>query len=127
MSLINGIHHVAIKCEGEEQLGKVLDFYVGLLGLREIRRWEGGAMLDTGAGCIEVFANAKSPLPQGALRHIALATNDVDTCARRVAEAGYEVFIQPGDIAIPSVPVFHARMAFCTGPVGEQIEFFKEK
>ena len=40
---------------------------------------------------------------------------------------GYEVFTQPNDIVIGSVPPFPARIAFCHGPVGEEIEFFQEK
>ena len=42
-------------------------------------------------------------------------------------KAGYEVFIGPKDICIPSDPEFPARMAFCYGPLGEKIEFFQEK
>ena len=30
------------------------------------------------------------------------------------------------DIVIPSSPELHARMAFCYGPLGEEIEFFQE-
>lgn len=45
----------------------------------------------------------------------------------KVKAAGYEVFIEPNDIVIPSDPACHARMAFCFGPLGEQIEFFDEK
>ena len=39
----------------------------------------------------------------------------------------YEVFIQPKDIVIASTPEFPARIAFCHGPVGEEIEFFQER
>ena len=41
--------------------------------------------------------------------------------------AGYEVFIEPKDIQIQSDPVFPARIAFCRGPLGEEIELFQEK
>ena len=54
------------------------------------------------------------------------ADDVIGTLAFKGAEAGYEVFIEPKDIVIGSVPEFHARMAFCFGPLGEQIEFFKE-
>ena len=40
--------------------------------------------------------------------------------------AGYEVFIEPNNIVIKSEPEFHARMAFCFGPLGEEIELFQE-
>ena len=44
-----------------------------------------------------------------------------------VKAAGYEVFIEPKDIVIASNPPFPARIAFCRGPLGEEIEFFQEK
>lgn len=38
-----------------------------------------------------------------------------------------EVFVEPKDIEIQSDPRFPARIAFCRGPLGEEIEFFCEK
>lgn len=43
-----------------------------------------------------------------------------------VRAAGYEVFVEPKDIEIASEIPFPARIAFCRGPVGEEIEFFHE-
>ena len=60
----------------------------------------------------------------GAVRHFALQTKIVDELAAKVETAGYEVFIKPKDIAIPSNPEFHARMSFFYGPLGEQVELF---
>jgi len=40
-----------------------------------------------------------------------------------IRKAGYHVFLGPKDITAP-VP---ARIAFCTGPLGEEIELFSEK
>lgn len=53
-------------------------------------------------------------------------TDDVDACVDAVKKAGYEVFIEPKNIEIASIPVFPARIAFCRGPLGEEIEFFQE-
>lgn len=53
-------------------------------------------------------------------------TDDVDACVDAVKNAGYEVFIEPKNIEIASMPVFPARIAFCRGPLGEEIEFFQE-
>ena len=53
-------------------------------------------------------------------------TDDVDACVEAVKKAGYEVFIEPKNIEIASMPVFPARIAFCRGPLGEEIEFFQE-
>lgn len=129
--LISGIHHVALKCAGEAEFNKTIAFYRDVLGLKIQRRWgEGnnsGIMFATGGGLIEIFANAQSDLSQGAVRHFALCTSDVDACAKAVHEAGYDVFVEPKNIVIASTPEFPARIAFCTGPVGEQIEFFEER
>lgn len=84
-------------------------------------------MFDTEAGLIEIFANATETLDKGIIRHFAFAVEDVDACAKAVTEAGYQVFMGPKDIAIPSEPPFPARMAFCYGPLGEEIEFFCER
>ena len=103
--LINGIHHVALKCKGVEEFQKTIHFY-------------------TGCGILEIFASAEEDLPQGAIRHFALATDDVDACIAAVREAGYEVTVEPKSMAIQSEPEFPIRIAFCIGPVGEEIEFF---
>ena len=84
-------------------------------------------MLDTGAGILEVFPNAEDRPGQGVLRHLALATDDVDGCIAAVHGEGYEITIEPKDIVIGSVPPLPARIAFCIGPCGEEIEFFNEK
>ncbi len=129
-SLICGIHHVALKCDGTAEFEKTLHFYQNVLGLEPVRSWgEGenaGAMLSTGDGLLEIFASGKK-LPQGAIRHFALQTERVDDCIAAVRAAGYPITVEPKDIVIASNPPFPARIAFCTGPVGEQIEFFQEQ
>lgn len=127
--LVKGIHHVALKCQGVEAFEKTVRFYRDVLKMDVVRSWgEGtgkGAMLDTGSGVIEIFADAQDQREQGAIRHFALATDDVDACAKAVEEAGYQVFVEPKDAEIPSDPVYRIRIAFCIGPVGEEIEFFQ--
>lgn len=129
-SLICGIHHVALKCDGTAEFEKTLHFYQNVLGLEPVRSWgEGenaGAMLSTGDGLLEIFASGKK-LPQGAIRHFALRTERVNDCVAAVRAAGYPITVEPKDIVIASNPPFPARIAFCTGPVGEQIEFFQER
>lgn len=127
MALIKGIHHVALKCCSSEEYKNVAEFYGDILGLSVARKWDGGIMFDTGDGIIEVFEDGESPLPQGNIRHFAFATEDVDACVSAVRKAGYEVFVEPKDIEIQSGPRFPARIAFCRGPLGEEIEFFCEK
>ena len=81
----------------------------------------------TGRFHVEVFTDAEGQLPQGSIRHFALKTDDVDGCVKAVREAGYPITVEPKDIVIPSQPEFPVRVAFCNGPVGEEIEFFQEK
>ena len=125
---ITGIHHIALKCCGIDEYNKTVEFYHDILGLPIARTWgEGensGIMLDTGAGLFEIFANATDRPTMGALRHIALAVEDTDACVDAVRAAGYEITMEPCDICIGSVPPYPARIAFCIGPVGEEVEFF---
>lgn len=131
--MINGIHHVSFKCGSGEQLRRVIAFYSDTLGIPIIRRWGHdcdnpvGVMFDTGNGIIEVFSNAESDLPQGVIRHFALDVTDVDELADRIEKAGYEVFVKPKNIYIPAENPLVARIAFCYGPLGEQIELFCEE
>ncbi len=128
---VTGIHHIALKCRGVEEFAKTVAFYRDILGLCEVRSWgedeSSAVMLDTGAGMLEIFANAEERLPMGALRHVALDVADTDACAEAVRAAGYTVTVEPIDICIPSDPPYPARIAFCIGPVGEEVEFFQVK
>lgn len=125
---ITGFHHVALKCRGLDEFEKTVAFYRDILGLSVERTWGEGndsaVMLDTGAGLFEIFANGADRLGAGALRHLALDVEDTDACVEAVRRAGYRITEEPHDICIPSQPPYPARIAFCIGPVGEEIEFF---
>ena len=141
---IKGLHHISMKCKDPELFEKAVGFYTDILGFHIARRWAEGVMLEsggTGTGgkniCtgspatgtparIEIFCNGDGIRELGAVRHFALATNRVDELAAKVEAAGYEVFIKPKDIVIPSTPEFHARMSFFFGPLGEQVELFDD-
>lgn len=129
MAKIKGIHHIALKSNGLEEFETLVHFYHDILEMPIIRTWgEGmnqGMMLDTGAGILELFPNAEDRPGQGALRHLALAADDVDGCIEAVRAEGYEVTTEPKDINIGGN--YPARIAFCIGPVGEEVEFFCEK
>ena len=115
MSLVKGIHHIALKCCGAEEFEKTVGFYQDVLGLPVARAWGkgeyAGVMLDTGSGII--------------VRHFALLTDDVAGCVETVRAAGYQITEEPHDCTVPSVPPYGLHIAFCIGPVGEEIEFFK--
>ena len=131
MVKIKGIHHVAIKANGVEQFEKTIAFYKDILGLPLIRRWEKGgalcAMLDTGAGILELFSNADSEPQLGPMRHIAFEVENVEECIEAVRAAGYEITIEPKDVDIPSDPIYPIRVGFCIGAAGEEVEFFSER
>lgn len=128
---ISGVHHIALKACGLADYEKTIRFYHEILGMPIVRTWgEGeavGAMLHTGNSLMEIFASGESYPGQGAIRHMAFAVKDVDACVEAVRAAGYEITIEPKDIVIASNPPYPARIAFCIGPVGEEIEFFAEK
>lgn len=125
--MIKGIHHISMKCDSAEDFAKAKDFYLNVLGLTAVREWPEGIMIDSGCGLIEIFNNGCGERSKGAIRHFALLTDDADALAERIRIAGYEVFIEPKDIVITSVPEYLARIAFCTGPLGEEIELFCER
>lgn len=130
--MINGLHHISMKCSKGEQYAQVVRFYHEILGLKIARVWgdenaPDEIMFDTGSGLVEIFTNKTEEAELGIIRHFALETTDVDECVCAVRNAGYEVFIEPKDISILSNPPYNARMAFCFGPLGEQIEFFQVK
>ena len=130
--MTNGFHHVALRYFGEKQLCDAVGFYTDLFGMKEVRRWgEGdgtGIMLDAGKGALlELFADAKAALPGGVVTHFALCCDDVDGMIARVRNAGAEIIMEPTDISIPSDPPLPARIAFCRGVGGEEIELFCER
>lgn len=128
--LIRGIHHVALKYEGAEKFQEAIHFYHELLGLPILRSWGKGndsaAMLDTGNGILEIFANGIDPA-YGVIAHVALVADDVDLCINIVRMSGYEITMEPMDMHFPTTPPYKARIAFCIGPGGERVEFFCEE
>lgn len=124
--MVTGIHHVSMKCGRPEEFERAKAFYCGVLGLEIRREWPEGVLIDTGNGLIEIFNHGEGETGKGAVRHFALAADDVDRCAEQIRRAGYHIFMEPKDIVIPSDPPLPARIAFCTGPLGEEIELFQE-
>lgn len=124
--MILGLHHISLKCELPEDFEKAKSFYINLLGFKAVREWSEGVMIDFGNGLLEIFCNGAGVRTKGAIRHMAFATDDVDEIVEKVRNAGFEVFQKPEDIVIRSTPELCARVAFCYGPLGEEIEFFQQ-
>ena len=125
--MITGLHHVSMKCGNAEAFRRAKAFYCEILGLPVWREWPEGILIDTGSGLIEIFNNGDGELRQGAIRHFALADTDVDATTEKLRQAGYEILTGPRDISIKPEPGYPARIAFCVGPLGEQIELFQTR
>lgn len=123
--MISSLHHVSLRCTSEE-FETAKSFYTDVLKLKVARTWSGGIMFDTCDGIIEIFNNSQGIKEQGAIRHFGLYVSDVDAVAESIEKAGYNVFLKPRDISVDSEPKLSARIAFCTGPLGEEIELMKE-
>ena len=130
--LVEGVHHIALKAL-PEKFDEVVAFYTKLLEMEVARSWgEGdkrGIMIDTGDGTVmEITSNGDGTAsPEGAIKHFALRTSQVDELVRRVREAGYPITVEPMDGALPCEEPYPIRIAFCIGPGGEEIEFFHVK
>lgn len=129
-----GFHHVAMRVS---DFDASLRFYVQALGFSPRISWGQGdgraVMLDTGDGnYLEIFAGgaaatepAAAKPPAGTVLHFALRTGSCDEAVSRARKAGARITVEPKDVDLPSIPVTKVRIAFCTGPDGEIIEFFQ--
>ena len=130
--LIEGVHHISIRTL-PENFDRTVAFYTEILEMTVARSWgdenRKGIMIDTGDGTVmEITSNGDGKAnPEGAIKHFALATSQVDELVRRVREAGYAITMEPMDACIQAEEPYPIRIAFCVGPVGEEIEFFHVK
>ena len=89
--MIQGIHHVSMKCSNAEEYAAVRAFYTELLRIPVLTEWEMGILLDTGAGIVEIFQDETAEkLGQGVIRHFAFAVKDVEACVAAVRAGGAE-------------------------------------
>lgn len=125
--MIKGIHHISMKTRNDDEYKRVRSFYAEVLKLNIVKECEVCVLFDTGSGIVEIFRNGTDTPDMGVIRHFAFAVEDVDYCIEAVRAAGYEVFVEPKDILIGGDASFPARIAFCKGPLGENIELFCQK
>lgn len=126
--LVKGIHHVSLTCTTQNQYDKTIDFYANILGIEIWKQWDGGIMFKAGNAVVEVFfKDFEKDLVQGSIRHFAFAVDNADACVEAVRKAGYQVTVEPKEVVIPAGEGYPVRVAFCIGPVGEEIEFFQER
>lgn len=93
--MIKGIHHVAFKCETQEQYDEMICFYHELLELPVLRKWDTGIHLDCFNSCIEIFLDGTKSVGEGCIRDFAFATDHVDELVEKVRNAGYRVSVEP--------------------------------
>ncbi len=67
--MIKGVHHISLNCS-EAQLPEVRHFYSELLGLKIVREWPKGIMVEAGNCWIEIMIGDANRL-KGAVRHFA--------------------------------------------------------
>ena len=126
--MLTGIHHAAVKVANFEQAVK---FYRDGLGLRFVRSWgdatKQAAMLDTGAGIIELFSGGPDTASEGLFIHLALTSDNVDEDYRKALAAGAKPHKEPADyhIEVTAGSKMDVRIAFVISPTGETIEFIK--
>ena len=112
--MIQGMHHVSMKCSNAEEYAAVRAFYTELLRIPVLTEWETGILLDTGAGIVEIFQDETAEkLGQGVIRHFAFAVKDVEACVAAVRAGGYPILVEPKTVAIGGNPAFSAKIAFC--------------
>ena len=78
-------------------------------------------------GILYIFQDETAEkLGQGVIRHFAFAVKDVEACVAAVRAGGYPILVEPKTVAIGGNPAFSAKIAFCKGALGEEIEFFQQ-
>ena len=75
MTVITGVHHIALKCKGIEYFEKTVSFYRDILGVPAVRQWGKGTESESclNPGIIEIFSDGNDIPGEGAIRHVAFA------------------------------------------------------
>lgn len=122
------LHHVALRVA---DFDATLRFYCDGLGCSLAYRWiedgEPAAFLDAGDGTyVEVFGGGDGARRQGTILHVALHTDDCAAAVERARAAGARITQEPETVELAAEPhPVTVRLAFCTGPDGEIVEFLQ--
>lgn len=89
-------------------------------------------MLELNGDIIEIFATGPASGRTGSINHFAFLKDTPDECVHKIQRSGYFVTSYPKDVNLPLNEPFKGTMyplpvAFCIGPVGEEIEFYCER
>ena len=95
--LIKGIHHLSLRCKDLEKYNETVHFYRDILGLEVFKEFEMNGspvmMLNSGGGCIEVFADAKTEMPTGIIQHFALKLMMLKRVLKQLKKQGIKLLI----------------------------------
>ncbi len=132
--MIKGIHHVALRCIDMDNYRETLDFYENVIGMKVRYSWGDGdfaaTMLELNGDVIEIFSTGRASGETGTINHFCFETDDPTESALKVLKAGYSVIVPPSNVRLrlndSEKEYLSLTYAYCVGPVGEVIEFYKE-
>ena len=130
------MHHVGMAVQNREIYERSVEFYRNVLGFSVKRRWASPprhiTMLDMGNGILEIVLGAEGT-GTGTFAHLAVGVETpdmVDVVLERCRAWGCIVTRPAGTVEAVKYGEngrsFRFRNGFCTGPAGEQLEFFCE-
>lgn len=118
--MIGGLHHVQIACPaGSEDV--LRGFYAGVLGMTEVPKppelaARGGVWFR--AGSAELHLGVEENFRPARKAHAGLTVSNLDTLARRLVEAGYDVV---RDALFPGY-----RRVYTADPYGNRLELLEK-
>lgn len=130
------LHHVALRCRDRKNYEETLDFYQKVMDMKVRYSWGEDAyaatMLELDGGVIEIFATGRAPGEIGAINHFCFETMNPVESVEKVMEAGYPILVPPTKVNLSLTEgkdagkTLRLTYAYCMGPVGEIIEFYRE-
>ena len=132
--MVKGLHHVALRCSSLDNYTETLDFYKNIIGMTVKYSWGEGVyaatMLELNGSVIVIFASGRASGDIGAINHFCFEVDDPALEVQQMQEAGYPVLVPATHVNLSLTNSSKSELlltyAYCMGPVGEVIEFYKE-
>lgn len=90
--VVEGINHATLAVR---DLDRSLAFYVGVLGLRAVARWDGGVYLAAGGDWVTLILDGnvrEGPLPEYTHLAFSVSVGSLEEMGARLARAGVEIW-----------------------------------